>query len=99
MDWYELYPPRGWDGHGHLPCDFDVDELDEDDLLCLEQDLFQASKSNRTVDVGWYPEFDPSGCFVCKEIRDRNWEDPVEIYETTDPAEVVAWLEERYRGG
>ncbi len=36
------------------------------------------------LDVGWYPVFDPNGCFVVQAVREGEWETPIVRSTATD---------------
>lgn len=49
-------------------------------LDSLKEDLFQVRYSNKTVftiDIGWYPEMDPTGSFITYIIKNFDWENPL----------------------
>ena len=49
----------------------------EDQPDCLTEDLLQLNLgNNRLLDIGWYPEFNPSGCFLIQVIHDNDWREP-----------------------
>ena len=49
----------------------------EDQPDCLTEDLLQLNLgNNRLLDIGWYPEFDPGGCFLIQVIHDNDWLEP-----------------------
>lgn len=55
----------------------------------LSDDVLQTvGREGDTVDVGWH-----GGIFVCRVVRGYDWENPLERYETTDPIDVLGWLE------
>ncbi|WP_269632538.1 hypothetical protein [Pelomonas sp. BJYL3] len=44
----------------------------------LKEDLAQVKYSSDVLlDIGWYPEFSPSGEFVVTVIRGGDWESPL----------------------
>ena len=68
---------------------------DDPDWTLLSQDLMQL-KQQRTdllVDIGWYPDDDPSGTFVLVVIVGENWEQPVLRLTTRKLGELVEKLE------
>lgn len=50
----------------------------------LEEDLLQANRRNYSVDIGWFPEFDPKGKFRTVLIEGTDWERPVAEYDDRD---------------
>jgi hypothetical protein len=44
----------------------------------LKEDLAQVKYSSEILlDIGWYPEFSPSGEFVVTVVRGGDWESPL----------------------
>ena len=87
--------PNTWLIIGGLPA-VDPTEAVEDDRDLFTEDLFQATEPSGRflLDVGWLPEADLSGTFVCQLVRDGEWDPPVLVYRTKRLAEVHEWLEE-----
>lgn len=56
------------------------------------EDIWQASKGEWTIDVGGVN--DPAG-YVCRVIKDRDWENPVDQQEIKRAEDVVKWIERR----
>lgn len=43
----------------------------------LTEDLLQVEYENGILlDVGWYPELSPDGCFRVRVIQDLDWQEP-----------------------
>lgn len=60
--------------------DFDIDENlpFEKQEYSFKEDILQIAFGDRfTLDVGWYPEMNPSGYFVVRAIQDYDWMEPV----------------------
>ncbi|MCA9596053.1 MAG: hypothetical protein KC776_22215 [Myxococcales bacterium] len=50
-------------------------------LAALKEDLIQVEYGDSVmVDVGWYPQGDPTGEFVVYVIAERKWNDPVAAF-------------------
>lgn len=79
--------PPGWSCVGELPASLDLTDLGEDILRVRSGDGLW------TLDVGWYPEMDPNGGFVCKVIHGERWAAPVDALRTRDVRDVQNWLE------
>ncbi len=48
------------------------------DYSVLKEDLLQVQYPNDIIlDIGWYPEFSPSGSFHIQVIADVDWENPI----------------------
>lgn len=60
--------------------DFEINEdipLEEQTDL-LKEDLLQISYDNNyIIDIGWYPEFDETGCFRVSVINEYQWDNPI----------------------
>lgn len=73
------------------------------DMGILNQDILMLVIGRHTIDVGWYPDCDPNGKFVCRVIqrmkqrpRAEDWiEGEIVKFETRDPAMVMGWLNAR----
>ena len=60
--------------------DFDIDEniSFEKQKYSFKQDILQIMFGDRfLLDLGWYPEMNPSGYFVVRVILDYDWQEPV----------------------
>ncbi|MGG0940463.1 hypothetical protein ABHN11_31135 [Brevibacillus centrosporus] len=61
-----------------------VEQLDN-----LKEDLFQAEvDKDFIVDVGYYPEFSPTGEFKVRLIKNYDWENPV----WGESCKEIAWI-------
>jgi hypothetical protein len=63
---------------------FDIDPLkikDDTDILWnnFTEDLLQIKNKHKNIilDLGWYPEMNPSGNYCIKLIKDNNWTKPL----------------------
>lgn len=45
------------------------------------------------LDVGWYPEGDPFGCYGIELIENSDWINPMKSFETSNEAELVEEIE------
>lgn len=54
-------------------------QLDE-----LNEDLLQASKETYVIDIGWYPERDPSGKIITVLFEKYNFDKPIAQYKDTN---------------
>ena len=50
----------------------------------LSEDLIQLRSGRFIIDVGWYPEANPRGIFVCKIVKDEDWQLPMYEFSTND---------------
>lgn len=60
--------------------DFDIDEKIpfKEQKWSYKCDIIQIEFGPRyTLDVGWYPEFDPAGHFLVRGIKDYDWLKPI----------------------
>ena len=56
----------------------------------LKEDMLQVSYERvYLLDVGWYPSFDPSGCFQIRVIKQYDWGKPVHISSAQSYNEVI----------
>jgi hypothetical protein len=64
------------------------------DPSSLGEDLYWARQGMMNLDVGWYPDCDPTGAFKCVLVEDLGdvWGEPISTLRTRDVAEVRAWL-------
>lgn len=46
-----------------------------------------------TLDLGWYPDGDPTGCFRLAAILDRDWDTPLLEFSSRDRTKIVERLE------
>lgn len=51
----------------------------EDQKWSFKEDLIQIlyGEGKYIIDVGWYPEFEPSGYFAIVAIKDYEWDAPI----------------------
>jgi hypothetical protein len=47
-----------------------------------------------TIDVGWYPDFDPNGCYGMQLIKDNDWDTSLIDYNTRDKDEMLKKIHE-----
>lgn len=94
---YEIQPLRissGWTIELNNFCECDPDNCDN---FCkyLIEDLLQLAhkRFNLVIDLGWYPDLDPNGCFHLVLIKDFKWENPLEIFESRKPKDVIEKIE------
>jgi len=60
--------------------DFDTDNNIpfKEQEYSFKNDILQIKFGDKFIlDVGWYPEFDPSGHFVIRVILDYDWHNPL----------------------
>ena len=59
--------------------DFDIDPnlSFEQQKWSFKEDILQLKFDNYTIDIGWYPEFNPKGFFKIVAIKDYNWDNPL----------------------
>jgi hypothetical protein len=66
--------------------------MTEDEWLLMTEDCFYLRRKNVIIDVGWYPDGDPTGDYVARLVIDQNWEKPRMQLTTKDPFVVFRWL-------
>jgi hypothetical protein len=72
--------------------EIEVDGLPEGDVWELfPQDLLQLKydERNLVVDLGWLPEADPDGRYILTLVENKNWDQPMSVYESTKKGEIV----------
>jgi hypothetical protein len=91
--------PRGWKLKGWIPPG-PTPTPSDDQLDLLVEDLLhiETPGGSIVIDVGWYPEADPSGHFVCILVEDEAWEEPLARETMRDAAEVRSWIERTVQG-
>src|SRR5665213_648822 len=68
--------------------------FDSKNSIVLSEDLLEISlPSGRNIDVGWYPEHDPSGSYRITLYRDRT-DYPLRQITKSQPLDVVATIRE-----
>ena len=95
---YELQPLRiqtGWMVRWNNFTEYDMAVHGPEDAFELHEDLLQLfhEKARLTIDLGWYPSYDPEGHYLLLLVRDCDWDRPLETVETRSKAEVIARIE------
>ena len=96
----KLSIPSGWNMVINIFYYIKLSEMEKDNKLyiTLDQDLMYIEKKGRKVtlgiDVGWYPDMDPNGCYRIQVIRNNEWEEPLEKYESRDIDDIIIKVEE-----
>lgn len=55
----------------------------------LHEDLIQVEyEGGLLLDIGWYPECDPTGRFIINLIKEYNWENPLKRIEAKNIGEM-----------
>lgn len=89
--------PGGWEIIQNRFLDIEPEQLNKDDDIWDEftQDILQIKHKWRNViiDMGWYPDIDPSGHYMLLAIKDKNWESPIESYESRSKEEIKNKIE------
>ena len=85
------------------PCNHELskDDFKKYSLGLFTQDLLQIANTEKglLIDVGWYPDSDPAGCYGMELVRqdsqgDWFWEEPVVEFETRSLADLIAKINE-----
>src|SRR5438477_586999 len=67
----------------------------EKQLHAYKEDILQVLFGKRfLIDVGYYPEMDPNGCFVVYAIADHDWSNPLVEIECRSISELKKTIEE-----
>lgn len=95
---YELQPLRlqtGWTVQWNNFSEYNMALHGPEDAFELHEDLLQLfhEKSGLTIDLGWYPGYDPEGHYLLLLVREHRWDRPLEMVETKSKAEVVSSIE------
>lgn len=98
---YKLQPlriPSGWEVSYNTLIELDPSTLsveDEEKWGKFTEDLLQITHSryHLLLDVGWYPEGDPEGCYGLELIKDFDWGNPLVDFETKQKDELVKKIE------
>lgn len=85
--------PPGWKLKGWIPPGPTPTPSDQLDLLVEDLLHIETPGGSFVIDVGWYPEADPSGHFVCILVEDEAWEEPIARDTMRDATEVRSWIE------
>ncbi|QJC90390.1 hypothetical protein K1Y82_18210 [Bacillus inaquosorum] len=90
--------PAGWTVDYITLKDTDPKTLETNDdawLFDFNQDLLQISHKtkNLLLDIGWYPEGDPTGCYGIELIKIEDWENPVEDVRSSKISELSLILD------
>ncbi|AME07176.1 hypothetical protein NNG64_17680 [Bacillus siamensis] len=90
--------PEGWTVDYISLKDTDPKTLEANDdawLFDFNQDLLQISHKakNLLLDVGWYPEGDPTGSYGIELIKNGDWENPLEDIMCTGLKELTTQLD------
>lgn len=101
--------PGGWTVMFHKLEDLEPEELppeDRDWLFLFTQDILylytdvkrkrnhQIEKQRLGIDLGWYPDGDPAGCFCLRAVLNGNWEQPLLEFSSRSKKEVAEKLEQ-----
>lgn len=91
--------PAGWEIVINKFLDADVRQYDPDSTIWfdLTQDILHIrstrKRSNAAIDLGWYPENDSTGAFHLIVIKEDNWENPLEEFDSRSKDEIVEKIE------
>ncbi|KUP29399.1 MULTISPECIES: hypothetical protein [Bacillus] len=90
--------PAGWTVDYITIKDTDPKTLEASDdawLFDFNQDLLQISHKtkNLLLDVGWYPDGDPTGSYGIELIKNEDWENPLEDIMCTELKELIKQLD------
>jgi len=91
--------PSSWEIEYNSFSELDPENIRKEDKrtwVNFTEDLLQTKhkRYNVLIDLGWYPEADPEGCFGIDVIKDMDWENPLETFESRSKSEVVDKIEE-----
>ncbi|AZB41840.1 hypothetical protein CEF21_05715 [Bacillus sp. FJAT-42376] len=100
VDQLNVHPlriPEGWTVNYNSFLEFDPLALNEEDdrWYLMSESLLQLNHSKKSimVDLGWYPDTSVEGNFSVDIIKNEDWENPLDSYETKDYREVIRFIE------
>lgn len=90
--------PAGWTVDYITLKDTDPTTLEANDdawLFDFNQDLLQVSHKtkNLLLDVGWYPEGDPTGSYGIELIKNEDWVNPIEDIMCSELKDLITQLD------
>ncbi len=91
--------PAGWEIVFNKFMETDIEDYPDNSEIWMDftEDILYLKRKNRQyligIDLGWYPDMDPSGAFHIKVIVDENWSEPVREYVTRKRKEAVDIIE------
>lgn len=72
--------------------------IDEDDKLWFHftEDILQLRHKERNIiiDLGWYPDIEPTGNYRVVAVKDEDWENPIDRFESRSKEEITAKIEQ-----
>jgi hypothetical protein len=90
LQWQTVAIPDGWELRSGAPVVIDPQlALDAERVVGLTEDMFSFKRGRLVMDVGWMPDESPKGEYVCRVVKDDDWERPLEMYCTREPLNVV----------
>lgn len=95
----------GWGVRNNKFCDVDPERIDEiegytfdEKWLYLENELlvceYEKNGTKWTLDMGWFPEYEPNGQFVLGLLKNLDWDNQEFPCETRSIAEIVQSVNE-----
>ena len=95
---YGLQPLRlqtGWAVRWNDFSEYNMAVHGPEDAFELHEDLLQLfhEKTGLTIDLGWYPSYDPEGHYLLLLVKDCGWDRPLEMVETRSKAVVISSIE------
>ena len=91
--------PSGWEMVINNFLYINLSEIKKNNKICLNltQDIMYIQRKRKKVtlgiDLGWYPETEPTGQYCIKVIKNDDWEKPIEIYENRDIDDIINKIE------
>ena len=90
LQWMTVQVPGGWALRTGTPVVVDPRlAIIGDQVDGLTEDMFSFERGRLVMDVGWMPGTDPRGEYICRVVKDDDWEHPLEMYCTRDPLNVI----------
>ncbi|MFF2016566.1 hypothetical protein [Paenibacillus sp. NPDC058177] len=97
----KLHPlriPSSWEVSYNSLVELDPKDLESNEKekwFNYSEDLLQLKhvKYNILLDVGWYPEADPSGSFGLELVKNTDWSNPLLSFSTANKYELIEQIE------
>jgi len=91
--------PTGWEVSYNKFLEIEPNSLEKGNSIWIHftQDILQLKyifkNVKLTVDLGWYPETEIDGTFRLAIIKNEEWENPLEVFESRSKVEIVEKIE------
>ncbi|OON93274.1 MAG: hypothetical protein ATN32_09045 [Candidatus Epulonipiscium fishelsonii] len=101
---YEIRPqrlriPSGWNiyysNFSNINLKDYINKPDNNNIWLFEgnEDIFQISKDDILIDLGWYPMYDPDGTYIIEVVKNLNWFKLEDRFKSQDKDKIVEKIE------